>query len=304
MKKVSVVIPCFNQGHYLAEAVESVIAQSRRPDQIIIINDGSTDNTAEVAAEFKGVEYFSQENRGLATARNTGLRHAAGDYILFLDADDILLPAAIQHCLAAFAAQPNVALVHGGFRVADCKGRSLFEALPQPVADPFAALLRRNYINMNGTVMYDVSILRQAGGFDETLRCCEDYDVYFRLVRNYPIGTYPHVAAIYRRHGANMSRNAPLMLRTALLVLARQAATARTSPDWCAAYAEGRLFWRRLYVSEVVEQWVTEWTGKRRLRKLASLVAAGFQCDPRFLFHLGRRMARASRIRSRRLQTL
>jgi glycosyltransferase involved in cell wall biosynthesis len=302
--KVSVVIPCFNQGHYLAEAVESVLAQTRQPDQIIIVNDGSTDNTAEVAARFRGVKFLSQDNRGLAAARNAGLKHAAGDYILFLDADDILLPAAIEHCLAAFAAQPNVALVHGGFRVVDSRGQLIFETLPQPAADPFAALLKRNYINMNGTVMYDVAILSQDGGFDETLRCCEDYDVYFRLVRHYPIGAYSHVAALYRRHEANMSRNAPLMLRTALLVLARQAAAARTSPVWNAAYAEGKVFWRRLYVGEVVDQFLTEWTGQRRLSKLASLIAAGFQCDPRFVFHLGRRLARASRIRLGRLRTL
>jgi hypothetical protein len=119
--RVSVVIPCFNQGRYLRDAVQSVLAQTRQPDEIIIINDGSTHETAEVAACCKSVDYIVQENRGLAAARNTGLRHATANYILFLDSDDVLLPKAIEHCLDVFSAQPDVAFVYGGFQFTDAK---------------------------------------------------------------------------------------------------------------------------------------------------------------------------------------
>src|SRR5687768_10866084 len=89
---VSVVIPCFRQAHYLGEAIESVRCQTHRHVEIIVVNDGSTDNTVEVATSFEGVRCFSQPNRGRALARNKGLELASGAYVVFLDADDRLLP--------------------------------------------------------------------------------------------------------------------------------------------------------------------------------------------------------------------
>ena len=88
---VSVVIPCYNQAHFLGEAIESVLAQTYPHLEIVVVDDGSTDNTGEVAARYPGVRYVRQENQGLAAARNTGLRHSSGDYLVFLDADDRLL---------------------------------------------------------------------------------------------------------------------------------------------------------------------------------------------------------------------
>ena len=92
---VSIVITCFNQGNFLREAIQSVLTQSRRADQLIVADDGSTDDTAAVAAQFPAVDYVFQQNRGLSAARNIGLRRALGEYVLFLDSDDILKPTAI-----------------------------------------------------------------------------------------------------------------------------------------------------------------------------------------------------------------
>src|SRR5215217_62523 len=92
---VSVVIPCYNQAHFLKEAIESVLKQSYAHYEIVVVDDGSTDETSEVASSYEGVRLIRQENRGLAEARNTGIKHSEGDFLVFLDADDRLLPEAL-----------------------------------------------------------------------------------------------------------------------------------------------------------------------------------------------------------------
>src|SRR5215211_9350661 len=99
---VSVVIPCYNQAHFLGEAIESVLSQSYRNFEILVVDDGSTDNTSEVASRYERVRIVRQENRGLSGARNRGLREAKGEYVVFLDADDRLLPGALEASLGCF----------------------------------------------------------------------------------------------------------------------------------------------------------------------------------------------------------
>src|SRR6202007_291490 len=94
-KLASVIIPCFNQARFLGEALESALAQSYGSCEVIVVDDGSTDETAKVAAAFNRIRYLSQTNRGLAAARNAGLKASAGRYLVFLDADDRLLPDAV-----------------------------------------------------------------------------------------------------------------------------------------------------------------------------------------------------------------
>jgi glycosyltransferase involved in cell wall biosynthesis len=294
-KRVSIVITCFNQAHYLAEAVESVLAQTRLPEEIIIIDDGSTDDTAAVAARFDAVDYVFQENRGLAAARNAGLRRATGDHILFLDSDDILRRRAIERCLPTFATQSDVAFVYGGFWYVDSKRGFLSESIPMLQKDRFAALLTGNHIAMHGTVMYKTTILRLAGGFDETLPCCEDYDVYLRLAKSYAIAPYEAIAAEYRQHGDNMTRNAPMLLKTALAVLARHHRITRTSVDWRFAYAQGRRFFSNYYGGKIVELLAEESKGRRRPGELVSLVMAGLRYDRHFTLRVAQRIVNVLR---------
>src|SRR3712207_4601210 len=93
---VSIVIPCYNQAHFLGEAIESVLAQTYPHFEVVVVDDGSTDNTEAVAARYPGVRCIRQENQGLAAARNTGIRRSNGSYLVFLDADDRLLPNALE----------------------------------------------------------------------------------------------------------------------------------------------------------------------------------------------------------------
>ena len=95
-ERISVVIPCYNHGAYLATAINSVLAQNYQPFEIIVVDDGSTDNTKEVACGFEKVQYLYQTNQGLSAARNTGIKRSTGDYIIFTDADDWFLPDALE----------------------------------------------------------------------------------------------------------------------------------------------------------------------------------------------------------------
>lgn len=112
MKLVSVIIPCYNYGRFLAEAIDSVLRQTHLATEIVVVDDGSVDDTRAVAASYPQVRYIYQENQGLSAARNTGIENSAGTYITFLDADDWLFPDALainvqyldQSHLTAFSA--------------------------------------------------------------------------------------------------------------------------------------------------------------------------------------------------------
>src|SRR5918993_3371746 len=109
---VTVVIPCYNQAHFLGEAIESVLSQSYPNFEVVVVDDGSTDDTSEVASRYpQKVRLIRQENRGLAGARNTGIGHARGEYLVFLDADDRLLPEALEAGGRELEAHPECAFV-------------------------------------------------------------------------------------------------------------------------------------------------------------------------------------------------
>src|SRR5690242_15112878 len=108
---VSVVIPCFNQAQFLNEAIDSALRQTCPPAEVLVVDDGSDDNTAAIVAGYPSVRYLLQTHRGLAAARNTGLRHVQGTYVLFLDADDRLLSRAVAVGMATLRERPECAFV-------------------------------------------------------------------------------------------------------------------------------------------------------------------------------------------------
>ncbi|MFL6183180.1 MAG: glycosyltransferase family 2 protein, partial [Actinomycetes bacterium] len=168
---VSVIIPSYNHAHYLGQAIGSVLSQSYRNFEIIVVDDGSTDETSEVASRYERVRIVRQENRGLSGARNRGLREAKGEYVVFLDADDKLLPGALEAGLRCFEAHPECAFVSGTSRPIAEDGALLSQRSDTVVeGDHYLKLLRRNYIGMHATVMYRRSVFDDVGGFDVTLR--------------------------------------------------------------------------------------------------------------------------------------
>lgn len=277
---VTVALACYNQGHFLFEAIDSILAQTRAVDEIIVVDDGSHDATARICALYPDVVYHHQENAGLSAARNTGLRLATSTHILFLDADDILMPTAIEHALARFAQRPGIAFAYGGYREVTADRTLIFEReAVEHGDDAYAALLHDNHVSMHGTVLYDAAMLRAIGGFDTGLPSCEDWDVYLKLSREHPIAAYAGIGADYRRHGANMSGNAARMIATGRTVLDRQVALGLT-PAQARAARQGVAFNTRFYSLQTVAEL------KRALFRPARLVAGGIRADRRFPLRL------------------
>jgi glycosyltransferase involved in cell wall biosynthesis len=244
---VSVVITTYNHALFLADAIASVLAQTRRADEIIVVDDGSTDNPLGVVARHPEIKLVRQENRGLAAARNRGLAAANSDAIAFLDADDRLLPNALESGLACLANKPGFGLAYGGYRCTDTNWRPIGRDNYVPVKDAYADFLRGNLIGMHATVLYSRKRLMEIGGFDPRLRRCEDYDVYLRMAQSHPITSHPHIIAEYRFHGSNMSANPREMLWWALKVLDRQKQVALTRHGGAEAWRAGRRSWREYY---------------------------------------------------------
>jgi glycosyltransferase involved in cell wall biosynthesis len=264
---VSVVIPCFNQARFLAEAVESALGQTHPEVEVIVVDDESTDDTPRVAKRFPAVRYVWQRNQGLSGARNTGLGRSKGEYVVFLDADDRLLPRALEAGLECFRAHAECAFVFGDHSSIAADG-SAFVAPPALVErwdvphvlrlrrnyqgnNHYPALLQRNYIAMHAAVMYRRDALEAAGGFDQSLGACEDYDLYLRIARTLPVHYHAGLVAEYRTHGANMSENHELMLRTSLTVLARQRRFVAKDPALMEPYLAGVEFWKTYYGREL-----------------------------------------------------
>ncbi|KAB2832498.1 MAG: glycosyltransferase, partial [Candidatus Brocadia sp.] len=245
---VSVVIPCYNQAHFLGEAIESVLAQTYRHFEIIVIDDGSPDNTAEVASRYPEARYIRQENQGLSGARNTGFRESQGKYLVFLDADDRLLSGSLQSGINCLHVHPECAFVSGHHRYIKADGSLLNEYPPDTVySNHYTALLKGNYIGMHATVMYRRSVFEKVGLFNTSLKSCEDYEMYLRITRKFPVYCHKQMVAEYRWHNANMTRNSKKMLAFALQVLDSQWDYINNNQEYIQAYQTGIEFWRNYF---------------------------------------------------------
>ena len=214
---VSVVIPCYRQAHYLDDAIRSVLAQTYRHFEIIVIDDGSPDNTAEVAARYDGglLRCISQPNLGLATARNNGLRASAGDYVVFLDADDRLLPDALETGVNSLCDAPERAFVYGFCEFINHEGAPV--PTPPHISikeNHYRAFLRDNPIWTPGAAMFRRPVFARVEGFDSSLfRGCEDLDLYLRIAKQWPIHCHGNTTLQYRKHRGSMSADKARMLR-------------------------------------------------------------------------------------------
>jgi len=254
---ISIVIPCFNQAHFLQDAIESVEAQTHGSNEIIVIDDGSTDDTVKVASRYPEIKLVRQPNTGLAAARNSGIKSSSGDYLVFLDADDYLEPNALAAGLGCLKKYPECAFAWGRYRIRNAQGKVCEPGqISDRHGDAYARLLCGNHIAMHATVIYRREPLKIVGGFDARLSACEDYDLYLRIARRFSIVSHEEVVAEYRRHADNMSLDSPMMLAAALRALEAQRAYVDENPNYKVAYASGIRFWRRFY-------------GVRCLRKIA-----------------------------------
>jgi glycosyltransferase involved in cell wall biosynthesis len=218
------------------------------------VDDGSTDSTAKVARSYPQAAYVYQHNQGVSSARNAGLRASVGDYVEFLDADDRLLPNAVEAGLDCFRKHSGSGFVFGRYRNIDANGMVVSAPNDHPnERDFYLALLQRNVIGMQSTVMYSRYVLQCVGGFEERLRLCEDYDVYLRIARDFPVQKHDEVVAEYRRHHGNTSRNFRAMLETTHRILLAQAPFVEHYPRYQAAAQAGIANWRHYYGSLMLQ---------------------------------------------------
>ncbi len=246
---VSVIIPCYNHAQFLAHAIESVLAQSYSNFELTVVDDGSTDGTAEVVRRYSSVHYVYQENAGRSIARNTGLLQSRGELVVFLDADDRLLPHALEAGINCMHEHPECAFVSGHCRLIDSKGAILpSPRQPRIGREHYLKLLRGgSYIWCPAIVLYQKRIFDFVHGFDPALMPVEDYDLYLRITKDFPVYSHNRVIAEYRQHRSNTSRDVTVMEHAALAAHKAQWDFAKANSQYREAYYTGQVFWQNDY---------------------------------------------------------
>jgi glycosyltransferase involved in cell wall biosynthesis len=214
---VSVVIPVYNNGPYIAAAVKSVLAQTRPADEILVIDDGSTDNTAAELEPFRNqIRYLYQQNRGEPTARNRGIREARSEYIAFLDADDMWMPDKLELQMEYLHRHPSCYLVYADMSTFDDNGivdasvKARFR-VTLPTGRVFRHLFMRSLFGP-GTVVFRKECVEKVGYFDESLFVGSDYDMWLRISRHFDFGVIDQPLLMYRFHDAMATRGLGLKL--------------------------------------------------------------------------------------------
>ena len=256
---ISVIIPTFNSADYIPQALDSVLNQTYRDFEIIVVDDGSTDHTQTVLAPYMPqIRYIWRENGGPSRARNAGIQAARGRYIAFLDADDLWVPTKLEVQAQVLDTRPEVGLVFGDTQVFDrerilvdsfLRQKRQYSALAASptVEQAFLTLIRDNFIPTS-TVMVRRQCIATVGMFDESLLSAEDKDLWLRIAMRFGIACIPSVLERKRSHGSNVSGNGDLAVGCEITVM--QKIMSMCAPDsWeCKAAIRRRLsilyFWR------------------------------------------------------------
>ncbi|MBN2466714.1 MAG: glycosyltransferase [Deltaproteobacteria bacterium] len=204
--RVSVCIPTFNRKEYLRETLESVVSQSYQDFEIVVVDDGSTDGTEEMLRDLEiPIRYAWQHNAGDAAARNRLIEHARGDYIAFIDSDDLLLPGALEQMVETGTHQNHDVIVYGTYLAINERGevtRRSKRKLHSGYVTTF--LFQDIFIHSCGTLL-PARIVKGKAAFDTTLRVCSDYDLWLRLSLQYPFVALSDPTFKRRRHSKNLS---------------------------------------------------------------------------------------------------
>jgi glycosyltransferase involved in cell wall biosynthesis len=219
---VSVVIPTHNRAHYITEAIDSVLAQTYPYYEIIVIDDGSTDNTREVLRGYGDrVRYFHQDGRGQAHARNRAVSEARGKYIAMLDDDDVWLPNKLELQVATLEQDDGVGFVGTDMYITDASGNIIDRwGKPPSVPETFESLFEENILGAP-SVMIRKRLIEEVGGFDESLRTTDDYDLWLRLARVSRFKCLAVPTVKWRMHGSNKHKDRPQKLKDRVRILTR-----------------------------------------------------------------------------------
>jgi len=215
MPKVSVIIPTYNRAQVVGEAVDSVLAQTYRDHEVIVVDDGSTDGTGEVMHNYvarfaERVSYLRQRNVGAPAARNAGLRAATGEYVAFLDSDDVYLPRRLEVGAGALEDDPHCGASYVDAQTVDAQGTVLLHSRVRRFGGPASgwilpALLRGDPIQTNAITIRR-SVLDEVGLFEEKLWSGQDTDLWWRIAKRYPMRGLPEVLVVIREFESSLSR--------------------------------------------------------------------------------------------------
>jgi len=257
---VSVVVPAFNAAETIHETLHSISQQTYRALEVIVVDDGSTDETAAIARQRSlsdpRFRLVSKPNGGVATARNEGIRASKGEFVAFIDADDLWHPTKIAKQIEALlSGDPDIALVYSPFRLIDANGKVL--ASPHKYGVNGWVLHRHFHTNLVGNgsaLLIRRRVLEEFGGFDRWLRGqgaegCEDLLLQLRIAARYKFGEVSEYLVGYRRLPDNMSSNAEQMVRSGILAVTKALSECRDIPGLAANAMLKRYEWQRLKVS-------------------------------------------------------
>lgn len=207
MANISICIPTFNRKDYLAQTLNSVYAQTYPDYNVFVVDDGSTDGTADMIknAGYKNLTYHWQANAGDAAARNKLIELAAGHYITFLDSDDLLMPDALERMAKAAEAENEPVVVYGSYIRIDGQGNVVGRCKRTLRTGHITRYLFEDILVHSCGSMFPKKILQEAGGFDTSLPVCSDYDLWLRLSTRYKFVALKEPTFKRRRHSANLS---------------------------------------------------------------------------------------------------
>ncbi len=209
--KVSIVIPAYNAMTYLPETLASVFQQTFNDFEVLLVDDGSTDSLQTWVAQTvsdRRVQLISQPNQGLSAARNTGITHSQGEYIAFLDADDLWHPTKLAQQVQWLDAHPAIGSIYTLAALLDSVGNPTGRVLGAAIAgNILSEMLQRNIIDCPSSVLVRRQCFDRVGLFDRTLRSVEDWDMWIRIAAVYPFAVTGAPLVYYRQHPNNMSKN-------------------------------------------------------------------------------------------------
>ncbi|NIV30518.1 MAG: glycosyltransferase [Anaerolineae bacterium] len=250
LARVSVIIPTYNRSKLLRVALESVLAQTYPNVEIIVVDDGSTDDTATLMEEYaERVIYLRQANQDVAAARNTGIRAASGEYLTFLDDDDMILPTKVERQMQVLTSQSRVGLVHCRFYHIDEGGNRFSRIGPLPAGAVLKELLCRNFIWV-GAPLIRRQCLERVGLFDEDIPAiCADWDMWLRIAQaGYPFACVQEPLGAYRVQRGSMLANVAELEQAILAIFDKVFANPRLPADAAAVKAQACGTWR-LWIS-------------------------------------------------------
>lgn len=231
---VTVVVAAFDGQAFIEETLRSILAQTYRPFEIVVCDDGSRDSTPQLLSEYEGrITSFRQTNRGVSAARNAAVARGRGELIAFLDQDDLWEPELLDTQVDLLCRHPEWDLVYADSHVIDAQGvvrgrRRRY--LRYRSGDVYDDLLLGNFVPLETTVMRRRTF-EAVGGFDESLHYLEDYDFCLKAARRGPFGAHDGTLARYRIHGGNLSYDKAAMLREWVVLLGRELERASLRPD-------------------------------------------------------------------------